>query len=334
MNTRFLKGGLLVIALVFLFGNSIPAKAIKIENLENVNLANDFVVGPGKQEIVLDPSQSVMKFINVTNRFPQARKFKLELEDFQGKNEIDSPIQLLGLLKGPYSLKDYIKPEAMEFTLQSGDRATIAVQISAPKDAVPGGLYGSVIVTTQPDVEDQKTDPTLIKGGVDVKSRIAVLYFVRVSGPVKEDGALTAFKTDKKLYQKGPMELFYTYKNNGSVYLNPYGYVEIKNLYGTVVDRVKIDPYYVLPGSERSMKKSWDHGFMLGRYKAEIFLNRGYTADNANKEIDVIDRQIVTFWVMPWKVVVPTLLGIVLLIWLIVWIKKNVHINIGQKPQA
>lgn len=334
MFKRFFQGGLLAVAWVFLFGFGIPVQAVQIEHLDNLDLINDFIVGPGKQELLLDPGQVVVKGITVTNRFEKPTKFKLELEDFQGSNSEGSPIQLMGLLKGPYSLKDYIKPETMEFTLQPGDRATVAVQISVPKDAVPGGLYGSLIVTTETDETELATDPNATKSGVSIKSRIAVLYFVRVKGPVKEDGTMNVFKTDGKFYQKGPIEFTYSFKNNGSVYLNPYGYVEVKNLYGTVVERVKIDPYYVLPGSERIMKKNWDRGFMLGRYKAEIFLNRGYTSNNEEKVVDVIDRQVVTFWVMPWKVVVPTLLGIVLLIWLIVWIKKNVHINIGQKPQA
>lgn len=331
MFKRFFQGGLLAIACLFLFGSILPAQAIKIENLQNINFVNDFVVGPGKQELLLDPGQSVVKTITITNRFNNPRKFKLELEDFKGSNEEGNPAQLLGLLQGPYSLKDYIKPEAMEFTLQPGDRATLAVQISVPNDAVPGGLYGSIIVTTQPDAEDLETDPTLIKSGVDIKSRIAVLYFVRVSGPVKEDGGLTVFKTDGNFYQKSPINFSYGFENRGSVYLNPYGYIELKNLYGTVVERIKIDPYYVLPDSERTMKKSFERGFMFGRYTAEIFINRGYTENNAEKQTDVIDRQKVSFWVLPWKVVVPTLLGIVLLIWLIVWIKNNVHINIGKK---
>jgi hypothetical protein len=327
---RFLKGGLLIITLFFLLGYIIPVKAIKIESLDSVNLANDFVVGPGKQEIVLEPAQSITKFITVTNRFPQARKFKIELEDFKGSSEVNSPVQLLGLLKGPYSLKDYIKPETMEFILQSGDRATIAVQISVPQDVVPGGLYGSVIVTTQPDIEDQKTDPSLIKSGIDVKSRIAVLYFVRVNGPVQEEGSLEVFKTNGKLYQKSPIIFTYSFKNKGNVYLNPYGYIEVKNIYGTVVERVKIDPYYVLPDSERVMKKTFDRKFMLGRYTAEIFINRGYTENNINNQNNIIDRQKISFWVMPWKIVLPTILGMVLLAWLIIWIKNNVQINIKK----
>lgn len=331
MSTRFLKGGLLAIALVFLFGNSLPVRAIKIENLENISLANDFIVSPGKTELLLDPGQSVVKTITVTNRFNKPTKFKLDLEDFKGSSDNSSPIELMGLLQGPYSLKDYFKPEAMEFTLQPGDRATLAVQISVPEDAVPGGLYGSVIVTTQTDSEEEATDPNALKSGVDIKSRIAVLYFVRVKGPVTEDGTLTVFKTDRNVYQNSPVNFTYGFKNNGSVYLNPYGYIELKNLYGTVVERIKIDPYYVLPDGERIMNKSFERGFMFGCYTAEIFINRGYTENNTENQIDVIDRQEISFWVLPWKVIVPTSLGLVLLIWLIVWIKKNVHINIGKK---
>jgi len=327
------KGGLLLIAafaFLFFYGKPVLA-AVKIENLQNILLVEDYVVGPGKQEIWLEPGSGVIKNILVTNRFSQARNFKIELEDFQGGNDPFSPLELMGLLKGPYSLKDYIKPETMSFTLQSGDRITIPVVISVPKDAVPGGLYGAAIITTEPSSGENTNDQSAVQGAVNIKSRIAVLYFVRVKGPVEENGGLTFFETNKRMYQKGPVEFSFAYKNNGSVYLNPYGYIEVKNLYGTVVERLKIDPYYVLPNTERIMKSSLERGFMLGRYKAEIFLNHGYTENNINKDVDSVDRKVVVFWVMPWKIVVPSLVGIILVLCGIIWLFKNVQINVKKK---
>ncbi len=322
----------MIAAFVFLFFYGGPVlAAVKIENLQNILLVEDYVVGPGKQEIWLEPGQGVVKNVLVTNRFTQARNFKIELEDFQGSNDPFSPLELMGLLKGPYSLKDYIKPETMNFTLQSGDRITIPIVISVPKDAVPGGLYGAAIITTEPSTGDNASDPNAVQGAVNIKSRIAVLYFVRVKGLVNESGSLTSFETNNKIYQKGPVEFSYAYKNNGSIYLNPYGYIEIKNLYNTVVERLKIEPYYVLPDTERTMKASLNRGFMLGRYKAEIFLNRGFTENNVNKDSDLVDRKVVAFWVMPWKIVVPSFAGLILILWGIIWLFKNVQINVKKK---
>ncbi|MDO9509788.1 MAG: hypothetical protein Q7J14_00705 [Candidatus Magasanikbacteria bacterium] len=333
MKFKLIRRGLLLMlffSILFLYSKNVNA-IVKIENLQNISLVDDYVVGPGKQEIWLEPGEGVIKNVLVTNRFTQARNFKIELEDFQGASDPFSPIELLGLLKGPYSLKDYIKPEVMNFTLQSGDRITIPIIISVPKDAVPGGLYGSAIITTEPDSVENGIDLSAVQGAINLKSRIAVLYFVRVKGMVDEKGELNLFKTDKNIYQNGSIDFSHSFKNNGSVYLNPYGYIEIKNLYGTIIDRLKIEPYYVLPSTERIMKTSLDRGFMLGRYKAEIFLNHGYTENNINKSNDSIGRKAIVFWVMPWKIVVPSLVGLVLILLGLYWLFKNVQINVKKK---
>lgn len=312
-------GGLVMgLAIIFLL-SATPAFGFSVQSLENTPEVNDYVVGPGKNELLVEPGQSFIKNLTVTNRFGEQRYFKIELEDFKGSREEGKTLELMGLLKGPYSLRDYIKPEITEFRLQHGDRITIPMTISIPKDAVPGGLYGAAIVTTEPDPRETAVDPSKAQGDIRVKSRIAALYFVRVKGEAKEDGALKSFDANGWLYQHGPINFSYSFENNGNVYLNPYGYIEITNLYGTVVDRKSISPYYVLPDSLRVNQTSWDRSFMLGRYKATINLNRGYG--------DVVDVQSVAFWVLPWKVVVPALVGLILIIYIITWIAKNVKIT-------
>lgn len=318
-------GGIVLMGGLLCWGGLAPAHAaVKIESLQGIGVNNDFVVGPGKDELLLNPGQTVTRDITVVNRYGKERDFKLELEDFQGSTDPNNSVQLMGLLKGPYSLKDFIKPEIMDFTLQQADRITIPVTITIPTDTPPGGLYGSVIVSTQDNPEEQATDPNAVQSGLNVKSRIAILYFVRVKGDVNESGALISFTSDHSFYQKGPIKLAYAYKNDGSIYEDPRGYVEVKNLYGTVVDNVPVDPYYVLPAAVRTNKITWDHGFMFGRYKATLFLNRGYG--------NQIDQKSVVFWVLPLKVVLPALLGLVLLLYIIVWLKKHLRFDF-KKPE-
>jgi hypothetical protein len=152
-----------------------------------------------------------------------------------------------------------------------------------------------------------------------VKERIASLFYVRVNGDVKEDGFLTSFSTDKSVYYSSPIKFDYVYKNNGSVFEGPEGFIEIKNLYGTTVDRLPINQYFVMPGAERLETKVWDRGFAMGRYTATINLSRGYGA--------AIDQKTITFWILPWKIVVGILIGLFLLLVIIrtvrSWFRRN-----------
>src|SRR3989339_1232976 len=73
-----------------------------------ITAQNDFVVEPGKTEIFINPGETVTKNITITNRIDKTVKFKLTTEDMTGTDDPQSPIQLLGDERGPYSLKDLI----------------------------------------------------------------------------------------------------------------------------------------------------------------------------------------------------------------------------------
>ncbi|MFA6919194.1 MAG: hypothetical protein WC244_03765, partial [Patescibacteria group bacterium] len=200
-----------------------------------------------------------------------------------------------------------------------GDRVTIPVQIDIPQDAQPGGLYGSVIITTVPDFGNDQLDNNSAQGNLNIISRLASLYFVRVNGDVNESGNLREFSTDKSVYGSSPINFKTLYENNGSIYLNPYGKIKVDNFMGTTINEINIAPYFVMPGSVRLKEFKLQRGFMLGRYKATVVLNRGYG--------NVIDEKTVYFWVLPWKVVGAGVVGLVLIIWLIQmvvsWFNKN-----------
>lgn len=326
---RILLGGMVCGSL--LLGGT-QALAYGIENISDTPNAHDFVVGPGKTELRIDPGQTSLKNITVTNRYGKEMRFNIEIEDFTSGRNPSEGMSLMGEEKGPYSLKDYIKPEVMSFVLQQGDRANIPVSIAIPADATPGGLYGAIIVTTETTdpLEKAQIEADQSKSGIMIKSRIASLFFVRVNGSVVEDGLLTEFKTDKSFFTKGPVNFSFSYENKGSIYENPYGLIEIKNLYGTVVEQMSIQPFFVMPSFTREMTKTWDKGFSMGRYKATIQINRGYG--------DQIDTKTVTFWIMPWKVIASIVIGLFLLLVIIgairKWFKKNFQYTGGKKNDA
>jgi hypothetical protein len=323
-KVTFVKGGLLTMIFSLFFGFSVNAFTVQQLDLE---VDNDFVVGPGKTELRMNPGETSVRTMTVTNRQGMERQFTIQIEDFTSpESEADGVIKLLGEEKGPYSLRDYLNPDIRSFVLQHGDRATIQVEISIPEDATPGNLFGAVIVTDAP------TDPLEIKregevsGGVIVRSRIASLFFVRVNGEVDEQGLMESFKTDKKIYVKPPITFTYDYKNNGTVYNNPYGVIEIKNLYGRVVENISISPYFVMPGVNRVMNKVWDREFALGRYTATLKMNLGYN--------NVIEEKTIVFWVLPLKTVALLIVG--LFVFLVIlriikkWFKKNFRYTGGR----
>lgn len=263
---------LFVFLLPLLFLSGGVSQAYEIKSFKGTKAYNDFVLNPGKVEIALNPGETVTKEITVLNRSGVAIDFKVELEDFSGSQKDNENISLLGTATGPYSLKDYLKPELNNFTLQHGEQMTLPVVISVPKDSRPGGLYAAVILAGQVGGQNPSASAQ-----VKAISRIASLFFVRVSGETDDSGQLIGFNSDHNFYFGGSKIVFdFTFGNTGNVYLSPYGDLTVKNLWGQPVFAKKVFAYYVMPNSARSQKEVWQNNLFGGAYRATIKLNRGY----------------------------------------------------------
>lgn len=131
------------------------------------------------------------------------------------------------------------------------------------------------------------------QAGTRVISRVGVLFFVRVNGPVDQQGQLTDFRVtnDSMLMQKGPVNFEILFENKGTIHLVPYGMVTIRNIFGKTIGTVPVDAYFSLPKSVRYRQVIWQKENLIGRYTATIELNRGYDGN--------IDTQKISFWVLP-----------------------------------
>ena len=128
-------------------------------------------------------------------------------------------------------------------------------------------------------------------------------------GDVAKQGQTKEISTinDKLWYESGPIGLHILYENTGSVHLNPYGELRIKNLFGEEVGFVELEPWFALPNSLRTREVTWDRELLFGRYVATAYINRGYD--------DIVDEVSVSFWVLPWK----TVGGIFLVVFLVIF---------------
>ncbi len=281
------------------------AFAARISDL-NVDNRNDFVLEPGKIEIFLNPGETTTRNISVINRINRNVDFKVETEDFIGSDNVNTPVILLGNEKSPYSFKDNLIPESDSFDLKFGQKIELPITITAPENAQPGGYYSSVIVSSLPAIGDDESS-----AGAKIVSRVAVLFFVRVNGPVNQQGQLDDFRIEggDSFMQKGPVNFEILFKNEGTVHLVPYGMVRIKNIFGKEVGKVPVDAYFSLPESLRYRQVTWAQERLLGRYTAELNLNRGYEG----KE----DISKISFWVIPWTYIVAVLIVIfiITLLW-------------------
>jgi len=142
-------------------------------------------------------------------------------------------------------------------------------------------------------------------------ARVGSHVFLTVGGEQVSSGQTLAINTipDATWYTSGPIQLGVVYENTGSVHLNPYGEVTVKNILGEQVGYVELEPWFVLPESLRTREIEWSRDFLLGRYTVEARINRGYD--------DIIDTVTTSFWVVPYQVIMYLFGGLFLLFFVI-----------------
>jgi len=257
---------------------------------------------PAKQEIVLEPGGETVRYLTLLNQTNELRHFRVEIEDFTASDNPAEVIKLLGTEPGVYSLKNYlaVAQNFQSFTLAPGQKVVISVYLKLPKTISPGGRYGSVLFASEPAEGADK---------VSLSSRLGALFFVRIKGRVPTAGALKEFGLADHNFHL-------LFENKGDIYLNPYGYIAVFDLFGREVLFQELEPWFVLPHSLRLYRVPLEHQLWPGYYRAVLKLNRGYE--------DIIDEQEITFWVgWPWLLALAVI--ILLAVFFSAKIKKMRH---------
>jgi hypothetical protein len=129
---------------------------------------------------------------------------------------------------------------------------------------------------------------------------------MRVAGDAKEYAKISEFTSDKSIYEYGPIEFTLIVKNEGSVHVRPKTNVTITNTLGKRVASISLGEKNVLPAAERKFNGLLEKKYMFGRYTATA------TAVYGTKNTILTDTY--SFVVIPYKVVIPVAVGILLLI--------------------
>lgn len=294
-----MRHGLLLLAsAVFMpaasFAQTPEPQPIRISQQTGVEVRGDFQVGPTRFVIEVDPGEERTIDVEVTSREGQPRDYDLKVEDFSISDDGTDSIQFFAEKDGPFSARAWVQTPASSMTLRHGERATVPVKISIPKNASVGDHYSVVIFERRPVSE--------VKSGFNLISRVGALLLITVKGDLIREGDMQSFSTKKKIYWTLPAQFSIQYRNTGTVHLVPAGHVEIKNIFGITVDDISVKDWYVLRNSTRRREILWQPKFALGRYTATLTLN------SAGQKSEVVET--VTFWMIPTLPVLLSLLAI------------------------
>lgn len=233
-----------------------------------------------------------------------------QINDFVAEGEGGTPKILTGDdSSNPFSLKDWITP-LPQFTLSPKQIHKLAITITVPQNASPGGHYGVIRFTGLP--------PDLNGSGVSLSASLGSLILLTVNGKLTHNLSVQEFSTNRngkpaKLFESAPVDFVVRMKNTGNVQEEPGTRIIITDLFGKAVAGVNLNipPHNILPGSIRKFTGTLDQKELgvkklFGLYHATLTAVYG---TNTNNKLTLTDA--VTFWVIPYKLLAIALVLII-----------------------
>lgn len=308
-----------------------------------VKEAKALTIIPPSFEFNVTPGQSVDLEVKLFNETQNPLELYSEVTAFGAAGESGDPSYNFN---EPLSgLSSWVTVEKGPFALAAGERKTIPVKINVPADAEPGGQYAVVFFSTQP--------PKVEGGqGVAVGTKLGTLLLARVAGNVVEKGSIKEFALGgAKVFNRLPVNFVTRFQNTGNVHLRPAGTISVTNLFGQISGSVDVNPTKgaTLPNSVRRYESTWGDGtvatgatnawsgfwqefgnewnnFAFGPYAANLSLSYGTAHQPATAAL--------TFWVIPWRVLLIFAIIIVGLIFLLRFVIKRYNAWIIKKAQT
>ncbi len=265
---------------------------------------------PLRIEGLVEPGQTLVKFVKVTNVSNTPKIFYAYLMDFKARGESGEPLLIpAGSEEGPY-LSSWVDVPSQGIEFAPGEEKQVLLTFRVPEDAGPGGYYGAVIFGPKAPQVDPEEGAVLA-----LTNHVGILALFHVLGDVDESARIREFATNKMFYGNPFRVSFLTrVESLGNVHIKPVGSIEIKNMLGRQVDILQVNSAgsNVLPGSTRRFENSWQDNLGFGRYTAFLVLSFGTPADQGGMGIQTVSSQ-TSFWIIPWKIVVPIFLGLIFL---------------------
>lgn len=271
-----------------------------------------------------NPGQTIKAQINLRDISKVSLLVTSQVNDFVAAGETGIPKLLLDNTQTtPYSIKNWVSFEP-NLTLKSKEIKNLALTITVPSNASPGGYYGVFRFTATPAAPNGT--------GVSLSASLGALVLLKVNGQAKEDVSLVEFSAKKDgktgtLFESTPITFLTRLKNSGNIFESPTGQATITDMFNKKVAVLNFNSEgnNILPQSIRRFEAPLDstvigNKWLFGRYTASLRMTYG----TKNR---VITKNFV-FWVIPWRliiVIVVILIGLAILLYFVIR-RYNSHV--------
>lgn len=290
-------------------------------------------VSPSPLVVTMKPGETNSYDLKIYNASSKPEHLTIAPRSF----EIDNNGEIkLDDTKVPPVIGEWVSFSAPAFTVQPGQWYTEKVTLAIPKEA--GFSYSFALSIARQD------DPQAVDVGRKLKASIAVFTLVNIDKPgATRTLELDKLSLEKNFYEYLPATLNVRLKNTGNSIVRPSGNIFIQRGSNDQdpLGALPLNPNsgYILPGKVRTLSVDWSDGFPVnktstdssGKEKTNLDWNWGnlshirfgkYTAkvvaiyNDGVRDVPITGE--VSFWVIPWKLLLG-LLVVILLIGAGIW---------------
>ena len=281
-------------------------------------------VTPSPLIATLKPGQISALELRINNTGSAKESYKMELRSFSV--DADSGKVDLGN-EEPKEVTRFVSFEQPTFSLEPGQWINQRITVNTPIDA--GFSYSFAVMVLRDKMQVSETRGATIQGSVAV---FALLNVDRPDAVRKLD--IVEFSSAKKVYEYLPSTLTLKIKNTGNTIVAPKGNIFISRKYSdtTHIDLLQVNASAgnIIPGRTRMLPVEWSNGFpvhttkdgvsrlswdmsklsklRIGKYSAKAIV----IYDDGTRDVPV--EAVVSFWVIPWKLILGTFVVLALVV--------------------
>lgn len=255
-------------------------------------------VSPVTFELTANRGEVFTNQLKISNVGTEPLAIAMEAEDFttvgEGGEVVVKPAE-----DTSFSLAKWFTMEPKNFALAPGEEKIVTFTISVPLDAEPGGHYATIMAAAQGAIVNTT--------GVAFVQKTGSLILLSVAGEVKEQMVVN-YLGAPFLNEYGPIPFKIRFENLGSIHVKPKGFVSITDSFDKKLVDIPFSQHNIFPGKARVVETSWDTKYLFGKYTATLVGSYGL----GNTPFTAFT----TFWVVPWKIVGGSAIGLILIVWI------------------
>lgn len=269
-------------------------------------------ISPLTFDFKVEDSKTQSGTVTITNLNDEVLSYVIEVENFADVNEQGAPSFAGKLVEGGNTtLADWFTFDGpKEGTLEPKKSQAINFSIEIPVGADPGGHYVAVFAREVKKNAEGKTE-------LGVASRVGSLVLVTVPGYVTRTAAISDFVFPKFVW-KGPVDFTLKVKNTGTAHFDSTATAELVPIAGQTVS-VDLGTHTLIPNtsSGRDYKGTWTKKYPFNYYKVNAKALEG------NGGAVTVNGGVIV--AIPLIIVIPVLIGLVLIIMLIGYLRKHLR---------